>query len=276
MLELDRVTLTHNRGTITEVTALRDLALTVPSGQFVTVVGTNGAGKSSLVRIVAGAERPTAGRVILGGADITGQADHRRAGRVSRVFDNPHAGTLPELSIEDNLALAMSRGRRRRLRFALSARRRAVMRERLAVLGLGLESRLSDPVSMLSAGQRQSLTLVMAGLCDPEILLLDEHLAALDPGTQRRVLDLTVSLIERVGCTAIMVTHNMEHALALGDRLLVMSRGRVITDVSGDEKRSLTVAALVDRITGAGDAMADRSLLHEGAERHLEAQEAAA
>ncbi|MEV4419699.1 ATP-binding cassette domain-containing protein [Patulibacter sp. NPDC049589] len=267
MLELDHVTLVHNPGTITEVTALRDLSLRVPRGQMVTIVGTNGAGKSSLVRSVAGEERPSRGRVLFDGDDVTRTPDHRRAGRVARVFDDPHAGTLPELSIEDNLALALARGRRRRLRFALTAARRAEMRERLAVLGLGLEDRLGDPVSLLSAGQRQSLTLVMAGLRDPEVLLLDEHLAALDPGTQRTVLGLTVDLVERVGCTAIMVTHNMEHALELGDRLLVMSRGRIITDVSGAEKRAMTVPALIDRITGAGDVVSDRSVLGDGPAR---------
>jgi putative ABC transport system ATP-binding protein len=266
MLELEKVTLVHNKGTITEVVALRDLSLQISSGQFVTVVGTNGAGKSSMVRIIAGAERPTVGRVRLGGVDVTRQTDHRRAGRVARVFDNPQLGTLPQLSIEDNLALAMSRGRSRRLRFALNARRRNDMRERLATLGLGLENRLGDPVSLLSAGQRQSLTLIMAGLRDPEVLLLDEHLAALDPGTQRTVLELTVGLVERVACTTIMVTHNMEHAISLGDRVLVMSRGRVVADITGQEKRALTVTGLIEHVTGAGDVLADRSMLGEGLE----------
>ena len=264
-LELDRVTLVHNPGTITEVVALRDLSLDIPSGQFVTVVGTNGAGKSSVIRTVAGAQRPTAGRVRLDDMDVTRWPDHRRAGRVARVFDNPQAGTLPELSIEDNMALALSRGQRRRLRPALTARRRAAMRERLAALGLGLEDRLGDPVALLSAGQRQSLTLVMAGLRDPGVLLLDEHLAALDPGTQDKVLGLTAELVRRVACTTIMVTHNMDHAIALGDRLLVMSRGRIIADISGSAKRALSVPALIERITGSGDVIADRSLLPEAA-----------
>jgi putative ABC transport system ATP-binding protein len=275
MLELDRIALVHNPGTVTEVVALRDLSLEIPRGQFVTVVGTNGAGKSSVIRTVAGADRPTRGRVRLDGQDITRWPDHRRAARVARVFDNPHAGSLPELSIEDNMALAMSRGQRRRvLRPALTARRRAEMRERLAVLGLGLEGRLGDPVALLSAGQRQSLTLIMAGLRDPDVLLLDEHLAALDPGTQQTVLDLTQDLVRRVGCTTIMVTHNMEHAIALGDRLLVMSRGRIVADIAGAEKRALTVPALVHRITSGGDVLADRSLLTEAAT--LVAQEATA
>lgn len=278
MLRLEHITVVHNPGTITEVTALRDLSLHVPRGQMVTIVGTNGAGKSSLVRSVAGEERPTHGRVLLDGRDVTRTPDYRRAGRIARVFDDPRAGTLPGLSVEDNLALALSRGRRRRLRFALTTARRAEMRERLAVLGLGLEDRLGDPVSLLSAGQRQSLTLVMARLRDPEVLLLDEHLAALDPGTQRTVLGLTVDLVQRVGCTTIMVTHNMEHALELGDRLLVMSRGRIITDAEGAEKRSLTLPALIDRITGAGDVVSDRNVLTDaGAVRvHAGPAEAAA
>jgi len=263
MLQLDDVRLVYNRGRVDEVVALRGLDLSLEPGEFVTVVGSNGAGKSSTVQIVSGSARPTSGRVRMGGKDVTAWPDYRRAGIVSRVFDDPRVGSAPDLSIEDNLALAMARGRRRTLRLSLGASRRAAMRDRIARLGLGLEDRLHDRVGLLSAGQRQSLTMVMAGLVAPQVLLLDEHLAALDPATAARVLALTSELVAEMGCTTIMVTHNMDHALSMGDRLLVMSRGRIVSDVAGREKASLTVQGVIDLITGAGDAVSDRSLLPE-------------
>jgi putative ABC transport system ATP-binding protein len=263
MLELDRVSLVYNQGRADEVVALRELTMSVASGQFVLVIGSNGAGKSSVVRTVSGATRPTSGRVRIGGKDVTNLPDYRRAGLVARVFDDPRAGSAPELSIEDNLALAMSRGRRRTLRFALTGRRRALMREHLAQLGLGLENRLGDRVGLLSAGQRQSLTMVMAGLSSPQVLLLDEHLAALDPATAAKVLTLTRNLVRDMACTTLMITHNMEHALTTGDRLLVLSRGGVVADLDAETKNATTPQGLVDLISGAGDAVSDRLLLAE-------------
>lgn len=263
MLETRGVDLVYNPRSASEIIALRSLDLSVPSGQFVTVVGTNGAGKSSLINVVSGAVKPSTGRILLDGRDVTSTPEHRRAARIARVFDNPHAGTLPGLSIEENMALAMDRGCRRGLRLAVTVRRRARMKGALEVLDLGLESRLSDSVTLLSAGQRQSLTLVMASLRRPDLLLLDEHLAALDPGTQRTVLGLTVKLIEAMGCTAVMVTHNMEHAISLGHRLIVMSRGSIIADYSGEEKKQLTVPRLVEDITRKGSFVSDRSALVE-------------
>jgi putative tryptophan/tyrosine transport system ATP-binding protein len=261
MLEIEGVRLVHNEGRSDEITALDGLTLTLGDGQFVTVIGSNGAGKSSLVQIVSGATRPTAGAVRLDGRDITGRPEHRRAGRVARVFDDPRAGTAPGLSVEDNMALAMARGRRRTLRFALGRTQRAQMREHLARLGLGLEDRLGDKVGLLSAGQRQSLTMVMAGLSRPAVLLLDEHLAALDPATAVRVLGLTRQLAAQMGATTLMVTHNMEHAIALGERLLVMSRGRVIADLDSGTKRETTVSELVALITASQDTVSDRLLI---------------
>jgi putative ABC transport system ATP-binding protein len=261
MLDLVDIRLVYNPGTATETVALDHLALRIPDRQFITVVGANGAGKSSLVGVVSGETRPSSGRVLIDGADVTTQPDHRRAGRIARVFDNPQAGTVAELSIEDNLALALDRGRRRGLRWAVTDRRRVGLRESLAQLHLGLENRLSDPVVLLSAGQRQSLTLVMASLCRPRILLLDEHLSALDPGTQARVLALTRQIIETMNGKTIMVTHNMEHAITLGDRLIVMSQGRIIADYSGPAKAELTVPSLVNDITSKGGAVSDRNLL---------------
>jgi putative tryptophan/tyrosine transport system ATP-binding protein len=257
MLELDQVGLVHKPGRPDEVRALTGVTLQVPAGEFVAVVGANGAGKSSLVNVVAGTLRPTSGRVLLAGRDVTGVPDHRRAGRVARVFDDPRTGTAPELSIEDNLALAASRGSRRRLRLALTPSRRALLRERLAHLGLGLEDRLHDQVGLLSAGQRQSLTMVMVWLVRPDVLLLDEHLSALDPVTAARVLRLTADLVAEMRCATIMVTHNLDHALALGERLLVMSRGAIVSDVSGADRRALTAEAVVELITRSGDATGD-------------------
>lgn len=262
IVELKGVSLFYHRGSAAEVVALRGVDLAVPSGQFVTVVGSNGAGKTSLNNIISGAVRPTRGRVLMDGKDVSRRPDYRRASSISRVFDDPLRGTAAALSIEENLALAMVQGRRA-FRFALNERRRKQMREALSALGLGLENRLHDQVRLLSAGQRQSLTMIMASLCRPSILLLDEHVAALDPKTQNTVLALTVSLVDRLKCTTIMVTHNMDQAIAIGSRLLVMSRGRLVADFTGQEKRELTVSQLVQHIERVGDAVSDRMLLRE-------------
>jgi putative ABC transport system ATP-binding protein len=261
MLELRSVRLIFHRGRVDEVQALGGIDLSIEKGQFVTVVGSNGAGKSSTVQIISGAAKPTSGKVFIKGRDVTNWPDYKRAAFVARVFDDPRVGSAPELSIEDNLALALGRGKRRTLRFALHSRRRKLLRDKVARLGLGLENRMHDRVGLLSAGQRQSLTMIMAGLVAPDVLLLDEHLAALDPATAQRVLNLTAELVAEMDCAAVMVTHNMDYALRMGDRLLVMSRGRIIHDVSGEVKRALTVAGVIDLITGAGDAVSDRSLL---------------
>jgi len=260
-LELIGVQQIFNKGRVDEVHALRGINVTLRRGEFVTVVGSNGAGKSTMVQAVAGSVRPTAGRVRMHGRDVTTWSDYKRAGLVARVFDDPRIGSAPELSIEDNLALAMSRGSRRTLRFAVSNRRRATMRDHLAQLGLGLEDRLHDRVGMLSAGQRQSLTMIMAGMQQPHVLLLDEHLAALDPATAAKVLDLTSRIVREMGCATLMVTHNMEHAIAMGDRLLVMSSGKVVADIAGPQ--GMSPQDVIDVIVGAGGLVNDRSLLPE-------------
>lgn len=270
MLELREIDLVYNHGSPSEVRALSKLSLAVERGEFVTVVGSNGAGKSSTIQVISGAVRPTRGQVLIEGRDVTRLPDYRRAGLVGRVFDNPHAGTVPAMSIEENLALALSRGRRRGLHRAVDKGRRTMMRDALAGLGLGLERRLSDPVRLLSAGQRQSLTMVMSTLTTPGILLLDEHLAALDPATQARVLAITIDLVDRLGCATMMVTHNMQHAIDVGNRLLVMSQGRIIADFRDEEKRELSVRSLIDRIAGVGDALSDRMAL-EGADLSVSA-----
>jgi putative ABC transport system ATP-binding protein len=262
-LELRGVQLLYNRGKADEVTALAGIDLAAAPGEFITVIGSNGAGKSSIVQIVSGGARATRGSILIGGRDVTKWPDYKRASFVARVFDDPRIGSAPDLSIEDNLALAMSRGRRRGFRRSLRSPRRRIMREKLAHLGLGLEDRLHDRVGMLSAGQRQSLTMVMAGLSAPKILLLDEHLAALDPSTAQRVLTLTEELVSEMGSTTIMITHNMDHALRLGTRLLLMSRGRILADLAAAEKRTMTAQGLVDLIGRAGDTLGDRSMLAE-------------
>lgn len=261
MIELSDIQLVHAPGTPTQTVALDGLDLTVAAGEFITIVGSNGAGKSSLVQVISGALFPTVGRVRIHGQDVTRLPEHRRAARVARVFDDPHAGTAPDLSIEENLALAMARGRRRRLRRALDPARADRMRDHLRPLGLGLEDRLHTPVATLSSGQRQSLTMVMAGLTEPDVLLLDEHTAALDPGTQQTVLGLTTDLAATLGCTTVMVTHDMQRAIEIGDRLVVMDRGRVAADIGAEQKAALTVKDLVDHVTREGGAVSDRSLL---------------
>jgi len=262
-LELEDVRLIYNPGRADEVVALQGIDLVAGPGEFITVIGSNGAGKSSVVQTISGSVRPTAGRIRLSGRDITRWPDYRRASLVARVFDDPRVGSAPDLSIEDNLALAMSRGRRRGLRPSLTSERRRVMRDRLAHLGLGLEDRLGDRVGLLSAGQRQSLTMVMAGLAAPQVLLLDEHLAALDPATAKRVLGLTSELVAEMDCTTIMITHNMEHALEMGSRLLLMSRGRVLADLDEKRKKNMNTQDLIELIGRAGDSLDDRTLLRE-------------
>ena len=263
MLELRGTRVVHHPGTAAEVVALDSADLTVPDGQFVTVVGSNGAGKSTLIDVICGSVPLVTGEVLIDGQRLTNVPDYRRARCVARVFDNPVAGTAAELTIEENMALAFSRGARRRLRFAVHESRRRLMREKLATVGLGLERRLKEPVMQLSAGQRQSLTMLMASIRSPRILLCDEHLAALDPRTARAVLGLTVDIARSMGSSTIMVTHNMEHAIAVGDRLLVMSGGRIVADFSENEKQELTSVKLVERIVGVGDAVSDRMLLRK-------------
>lgn len=245
MLELERVSVTYNPGTSGEIRALDDVSLAAEPGEFVTVVGSNGSGKSTLVGILAGTVLPRDGVVRIDGQDVTRLADHRRAGQVARVFDDPRAGSAPQLSVEDNLALAMARGRRRGFRRAVTRTRRRDMRAALARLGLGLEDRLEQPVGLLSAGQRQSLTMVMATLVHPSVLLLDEHLSALDPDTARTVLDLTLHLVRESRSTTVMVTHDMGVATEVGDRLLVLRAGQIAHDLSGRRKAQLGITDLV-------------------------------
>ena len=236
-----------HKGSVNEVLALDNVSLDVKTGEFITLIGSNGAGKSTLLNCLAGTYALDRGRIDLDDRDITSWPEHRRAALISRVFQDPLLGTCGSLSIEQNLALALRRGAGRGLRPGVRKADRSVFREQLTRLGLGLEKRLRDPVGLLSGGQRQALTMLMATLVRPNVLLLDEHTAALDPKTARHILDLTADLVGRRQLTALMVTHNMNHALKLGNRLVMLHRGRIILDISGSEKTSLKKEDLIAR-----------------------------
>ncbi len=265
MIAVDHLTKIFHRGDVNEVKALDDVRLHLEKGAFVTVIGSNGAGKSTLLNCLAGAYPVDGGRILLEGRDVTAWPEHRRARFIGRVFQDPLVGTSASLTIEQNLALALKRGLSRGLRRGVKPSDRDRFRERLRVLGLGLEDRLRQKAGLLSGGQRQALTMVMATLVRPKLLLLDEHTAALDPKTARQILDLTRDIIENRRLTALMVTHNMTQALEMGDRLVMLHRGRVILDIEGEEKRKTTVEDLLERFhVRQGEAYAsDRGLLSD-------------
>ena len=245
MLELQHVSKTFNPGTINEKKALSDLSLHLAPGDFVTVIGGNGAGKSTLLNAVAGVWPVDSGRILLGGEDITALPEHKRAVHIGRVFQDPMMGTAPNMQLEENLALALRRGQKRGLKWGVTKLEREDYRALLADLGLGLEDRLTAKVGLLSGGQRQALTLLMATLQTPKLLLLDEHTAALDPKTAAKVLEITQRIVEEQHLTAMMVTHNMRDAIAVGNRLIMMNEGRIVVDVAGEEKKRLTRSDLM-------------------------------
>lgn len=263
MLKLDNICKTFNKGTINEKKALAGLSLHLEPGDFVTVIGGNGAGKSTMLNAVAGVWPVDSGRIILDGVDVTALPEHKRAGYIGRVFQDPMMGTAPNMQIEENMALAMRRGEKRGLRWAVTNAEREQFREQLSTLGLGLEDRMTAKVGLLSGGQRQALTLLMATLRKPKLLLLDEHTAALDPKTAEKVLHTTDRIIQEQKLTAMMVTHNMKDAIAHGNRLIMMDAGRVVVDISGEDKKKLTVPdllALFSRASGSDEAN-DKMLL---------------
>ena len=261
MLHIQHVSKTFNAGTITEKKALHDLCLDLAPGDFVTVIGGNGAGKSTLLNLIAGVYTADEGTIVLDGRDISALKEYERAAFFGRVFQDPMRGTAATMQIEENLALAYRRGKRRTLRWGISSAERRLYREKLAVLGLGLENRMSAKVGLLSGGQRQALTLLMATLQKPRLLLLDEHTAALDPKTAQKVLDLTEEIIHRDKLTAFMVTHNMKNAIRYGNRLIMMHEGRIIYDVSGEEKKNIQVADLLKKFENSDGTLNDRMLL---------------
>ena len=247
MLELNHVYKTFNPGTINAKTALQDLCLTLNDGDFVTVIGGNGAGKSTMLNAVAGTFAVDAGTIAIDGKDVTHLPEHKRARFIGRVFQDPMMGTAPTMQIEENLALAARRGKRRGLAWGITRAEREEYREKLKTLGLGLEDRMTSKVGLLSGGQRQALTLLMASLRRPELLLLDEHTAALDPATAAKVLELSDRIVAENHLTAMMITHNMRDAIIHGNRLIMMNAGKIILDISGEEKKQLTKEDLLAR-----------------------------
>ena len=247
MIRLDAVRVTFNAGTVNEVRALRGVDLALADGEFVTVVGSNGAGKSTLLNALAGVVIPEAGRVEIADRDLTRWPEHRRAGLIGRVFQNPLDGTAATMTVEENLALAMRRGRPRGLRPGVGERERRTFGAVLEPLGMGLERRLKSAVGLLSGGQRQALTLLMATLAGPRVLLLDEHTAALDPGAAAEIEALTARLVEEQRLTTLMVTHNMQQALRLGTRTIMLHQGEIALDVGGEDRRGTSVESLVQR-----------------------------
>lgn len=247
MLKIDSISKTFNPGTINEKKALQNLSLHLAPGDFVTVIGGNGAGKSTMLNAIAGVWPVDSGAIILNGENVTGLPEHKRAGSIGRVFQDPMKGTAPDMQVEENLALAARRGARRGLRWEITDDERALYFEKLKALDLGLENRMKVKVGMLSGGQRQALTLFMASMKSPKLLLLDEHTAALDPATAAKVLEITDRLIEENSLTTLMITHNMTDAIKHGNRLIMMNEGRIVLDISGKEKQQLTKQELIDR-----------------------------
>lgn len=263
MLEIKNIYKTFNAGTVNEKRALNGLSLNLEDGDFVTVIGGNGAGKSTMLNAIAGVWPVDEGQIIIDGVDVTKLSEHKRAKYLGRVFQDPMTGTAATMSIEENMAIAARRGERRGLGWGITKKERERYKEALKELDLGLEDRLSSKVGLLSGGQRQAITLLMASLKKPKLLLLDEHTAALDPKTAAKVLAISDKIIQEHQLTAMMVTHNMKDAIAHGNRLIMMHEGRVIYDVSGEEKKNLKVSDLLAKFeeVSGGEFANDRMML---------------
>lgn len=246
MLEIRNVTKIFNPGTVNEKVALDNFSLTLKDGDFVTVIGGNGAGKSTMMNAIAGVWMVDSGQILIDGVDVTKLSEHKRAKFLGRVFQDPMTGTAATMGIEENLALAKRRGHKRTLRQGINKKEREEYRELLKILGLGLEDRLTSKVGLLSGGQRQALTLLMATLQKPKLLLLDEHTAALDPATADKVLTLTEKIVAAGQITTMMITHNIASALTLGNRTVMMNNGQIILDISGEERTKMTVPQLLE------------------------------
>ncbi len=263
MLYLKNVKKTFNAGTVNEKKALNGVELHLKRGDFVTIIGGNGAGKSTTLNAVAGVWPIDEGEIIIGGVNVNKLSEHKRAKYIGRVFQDPQMGTAANMQIQENLAIAARRGKRHTLKWNITKKEKAQYRRLLKTLDLGLENRMTTKVGLLSGGQRQALTLLMATLQKPKLLLLDEHTAALDPKTAAKVLEISQKIIDENKLTAMMVTHNMKDAIAYGNRLIMMHDGRIIYDVSGEEKKNLTVEALVQKFsqTSGEEFSNDRALL---------------
>ncbi len=265
MLQLNSIEKTFNPGTINEKKALNGVSLHLNPGDFVTIIGGNGAGKSTLMNAITGVWPVDNGSIILDGANVTGLPEYKRAKFIGRVFQDPMMGTAPDMEIIENLALAYRRGKGRTLKWGVTAKEKEYFKERLSILGLGLEDRLTAKVGLLSGGQRQALTLLMASLQIPKLLLLDEHTAALDPSTAAKVLKISDEIITADNLTAMMITHNMQDAINHGNRLIMMHEGKIILDIQGEEKKNLTVENLLQKFKDvSGEKLEnDRMLLTE-------------
>ncbi|WP_404346489.1 ABC transporter ATP-binding protein [Sutcliffiella horikoshii] len=263
MLHLTQINKIFNEGTLDEKNALDTINLSLKKGDFVTIIGSNGAGKSTLMNMISGVLTPDTGKVEIDGRDVTYMAEHRRAKHIGRVFQDPMAGTAPTMTIEENLAMAYSRNKNRTLKMGVTKKRKTYFKEVLETLHLGLENRLSAKVGLLSGGERQALSLLMATFTEPDILLLDEHTAALDPSRAELITNITKEIVADKGLTTLMVTHNMQQALDLGNRLIMMDKGQIILEVGEEEKKSLTIERLLAEFQRIrGQAMTnDRALL---------------
>ncbi|MBE6037736.1 MAG: ABC transporter ATP-binding protein [Anaerofustis stercorihominis] len=263
MLEIKNMNKSFNVGTVNEKQVISDLSITVNDGDFITIIGSNGAGKSTLLNLIAGTYMPDSGSMALDGEDITYHSEIKKARYIGRVFQDPMMGTAADMWIEENLALAYRRTKTRGIKWGMSNKEREIYRKQLSRLGLGLENSLNKKMGLLSGGQRQAVTLLMATLQKPKVLLLDEHTAALDPKTAAIVLELTKQIIEEDNLTALMVTHNMQNAIDIGNRLIMMHNGKIIMDISGEDKKKLTVEMLLRKFSEvSGEEFAnDRALL---------------
>ena len=263
MLKIENVWKTFNKGTVNEKVALQCLNLHMQPGDFVTVIGGNGAGKSTMLNAVAGVFGVDSGKIIIDGVDVTHLPEYKRARYIGRVFQDPMMGTAATMQIEENLALAARRGKPRSLKVGITNAEREEYKEKLKILDLGLENRMTAKVGLLSGGQRQALTLLMATLQKPKLLLLDEHTAALDPKTAAKVLEATQKIVEKDNLTTLMITHTMRDAIQYGNRLIMMYNGHVVVDVSGEEKKNLTVEQLLNLFSQASgsDEVSDKMVL---------------
>lgn len=263
MLKIENVYKTFNAGTINEKKALNGVDLILNEGDFVTVIGGNGAGKSTILNMIAGVYPVDSGKIWVDNTEVTKLPEHKRSKYLGRVFQDPMTGTAGEMNIEENLAIAVRRGKRRFLGWGITGKEKEIYKEQLKTLDLGLEERMTAKVGLLSGGQRQALTLLMASLKRPKLLLLDEHTAALDPKTAKKVLDLTEEIVDRDHLTTLMITHNMKDAIRLGNRLIMMHEGKVIYDVAGEEKKKLKVSDLLAKFeeVSGGEFANDRMML---------------
>ncbi len=262
MLVIDNVYKTFNPGTINEKKALQGVNLKLNEGDFVTVIGGNGAGKSTILNMITGVYPVDSGEIIVDGVNVTRMPDYKRAKYFGRVFQDPMMGTAADMQIEENMALALRRGKPRTLKSGITKAERTYFKELLSMLDLGLEDRLTSKVGLLSGGQRQAITLLMATMQTPKLLMLDEHTAALDPQTASKVLKLTEKLVSEKNITTLMITHNMKDAINYGNRLIMMNNGAIVYDVSGEEKKNLTIDDLIKKFSETGDGLpSDRSLL---------------